>query len=904
MTVLMPRRQCLSCTEQPCVSFIPQDPSALQLTSLCYCDHAYNVHAPELLTVPLPPKGGCLMSNCVVFATPMAKILIQDFSHASVTSTSSPSGISPSVPVSAAIALPHGASTSGRATPWSAPDPSAIDPAGTVNSCRMKAAANHRPGVTENMSPFGPTSRGNSSTSHTSTRPYPRFLSASQGIPKHISPDIVAFNIIFMPYSIQANDDDVNETYPAKAKLVRHKLPDLYRRLNEHHLIIPIEFPASVQGSVLELINTQILAHFSAHNLHLLSSAAMLNNKGSIEYEKLSWVALELSKASRSQASHLLKTTKLTTWEFTGPVIIDHMSKIAKSMKNPFENSLLFLAAPRFAKVSGPIPGMQDVHACFANHVLDTFHTDAYLEQSCNPRCFPGCPGQNVLQLDRLFDPDSSNEEFSETISTTVQCSTTRSTINSLPQPHIVVDLSGDDAVSVPLHASVSDWIDFISRHRPQETASISTWHISGDTVDSVTCGLNMFLLVKHSGEPLRDLPPSVEIGYSHCNDGSDLDITSLFMEHPAFKVQSSGPAIGSAIEKVVISQAVQLAFSDKLTWTLVNDEGFYCPSILLYVSEDRIVHLKACGSLCALHIFYLGQAPLPCSPFLLQWIIGGFNSIVDLTFAEILAPDTASTLAALPISGKGPFNFRDYGSNLTSLITQYVGVQPSQIPNPPSTEERHAIVAQVYSGCLLGSSHGQFPEHAPELITFHDGFNIKVSNELPSFASSIGPSSKPLLIEMYKCTIESAGQVLSRIDYEIASISETEDCDGSEDCPVIDKDTKNRFSEHFGHYLNGKGHPIHKLFNEGVISEAARTAVANNKTFRATQFMSQVSGSFMLPADEFRRIEVRFIKGLPRCYKHLVLENAPAGWELCTPCFGPSEQIRYQSTHRAFAIG
>ncbi|KAF8833933.1 hypothetical protein BDN67DRAFT_985692 [Paxillus ammoniavirescens] len=70
----------------------------------------------------------------------------------------------------------------------------------------------------------------------------------------------------------------------------------------------------------------------------------------------------------------------------------------------------------------------------------------------------------------------------------------------------------------------------------------------------------------------------------------------------------------------------------------------------------------------------------------------------------------------------------------------------------------------------------------------------------------------------MYKCTIDSASQVLHLINYTTASISETEECDQSEGRSLVDEDTKIHFIEHFSHYLNGKGYPIHKLFNNTMV--------------------------------------------------------------------------------------
>jgi hypothetical protein len=137
-----------------------------------------------------------------------------------------------------------------------------------------------------------------------------------------------------------------------------------------------------------------------------------------------------------------------------------------------------------------------------------------------------------------------------------------------------------------------------------------------------------------------------------------------------------SGPGVGSGIERAVLSQAISMVFGDLHMWSTTNNEGYKCPSIVPFASDTSRLHrFQAHGILCALHIFRLGQPPLPCSPFLLCHAIWGFNDLIDSAFVERLAPETAASLAALPLDPMQPLDFSVNGS-LASLLATYSNIQ------------------------------------------------------------------------------------------------------------------------------------------------------------------------------------------------------------------------------------
>jgi hypothetical protein len=81
-----------------------------------------------------------------------------------------------------------------------------------------------------------------------------------------------------------------------------------------------------------------------------------------------------------------------------------------------------------------------------------------------------------------------------------------------------------------------------------------------------------------------------------------------------------------------------------------MTSDGFYTISTRpARSSPNRLNHLRAFGTLCALHIAFLGCGPDPVVPFLIKWAFGGLQSIMGMDLVESLAPRTAVTLQRFP---------------------------------------------------------------------------------------------------------------------------------------------------------------------------------------------------------------------------------------------------------------
>lgn len=123
-----------------------------------------------------------------------------------------------------------------------------------------------------------------------------------------------------------------------------------------------------------------------------------------------------------------------------------------------------------------------------------------------------------------------------------------------------------------------------------------------------------------------------------------------------------------------MLARAIRKSTDDLSTWAQTTD-GFKSLSILPFGALDLKVacKLKTHGLLCALHIFALGQAPIPCSPFLILYILGGFDLLLDHTFIQSLAPEAAHALSAIPANH--PLDLSP-GGRFASLLVTYLNIQ------------------------------------------------------------------------------------------------------------------------------------------------------------------------------------------------------------------------------------
>jgi hypothetical protein len=263
---------------------------------------------------------------------------------------------------------------------WAPPQDPVV---GSTNDRRVASYRTHparHTGVTSNASPFGSTiigtnfSRRPALSNSSSRRPPSRPFSVSTNSSHHSTPnarnapqnDSVTFKAICLPYPVTLFLDivfsavglqiscqvsknslmiDSEEPLPSNLKLSRQKLPNFYRRLDSHHLVIETKVTLT-DSVILDELNLHFTAHLSDHNVRFAESPYRDNHaaSGSLEYEKCAWVILELGKLSADQNSQLLKVARFTSWEITGNTLGTLMKKISTTMKNPIDNTpLLFI---------------------------------------------------------------------------------------------------------------------------------------------------------------------------------------------------------------------------------------------------------------------------------------------------------------------------------------------------------------------------------------------------------------------------------------------------------------------------------------------------------------------------------------------------------------------------------
>jgi hypothetical protein len=333
--------------------------------------------------------------------------------------------------------------------------------------------------------------------------------------------------------------------------------------------------------------------------------------------------------------------------------------------------------------------------------------------------------------------------------------------------PATTIDLTND---TTPAFSSIAAWADYVQAHGARETSGVSSWRVVAPDVELAALALVAFVEAQHNEEAVNlsaMMFQGVEIGFTPDNDGSDMNLSSLFMPDCTFKVYVlnllyyslysfgtlSGSGIGVGVERAVISRAINISLEDHHLWQATNNEGYKCPSIIPFGSDNvRLNRLKTHGTLCALHIFRLRQPPMPCSPFLLCYTIWGFDALVDSAFIEKLAPETAASLAALPLDPTQPLDYSLVGP-LAPLLATYSNIQvciilsmyyvsqlrvlqPSQLPPNMSITQRQDLVGQVYATALLGCPPGAMLDMSKEVFYFHRGFDVAISDEIPSFCA------------------------------------------------------------------------------------------------------------------------------------------------------------------------
>jgi hypothetical protein len=115
--------------------------------------------------------------------------------------------------------------------------------------------------------------------------------------------------------------------------------------------------------------------------------------------------------------------------------------------------------------------------------------------------------------------------------------------------------------------------------------------------------------------------------------------------------------------------------FTDRTLWTTTTDH-FMSINILSLADNPKLeCRLRTYGFLCALYMFVLGQAPLPCSPFLLLYSTGTHNLLFDLPLIQSLAPMVGGDLSAIPPYHSTPLDRTPHGP-MDALVSTHFGYQ------------------------------------------------------------------------------------------------------------------------------------------------------------------------------------------------------------------------------------
>ncbi|KAG1730461.1 hypothetical protein EDB19DRAFT_1832026 [Suillus lakei] len=654
---------------------------------------------------------------------------------------------------------PHPAGSSADQIPVEAWAPLPAPIAGSANDHQVASYRGHAPhctGITSNGGPFVATTTtganthhlGNTTSHHQPSGPFLQSSQHSQNV--HTACDSITFKVVLIPYPICVRGTlmiDSEEPLPSSLKLSRQKLPDLYRRLDSHHLIIKTTVTVG-DSVILDQLDSQINTHFSCHNICFPSSlyGDHQPTSGSLEYEKLDLVILELGKLSANQNTQLLKMALFTSRDITGNVLSVLLRKIAMTMKNPIDDiPLLFIGmidslfAPRFGILRGNIVSEPQVagtvvHPCFAAHVMDTFFTKAIPEPSQEPRCLSSCP----LQFDDLSDSD--DDSLSMNISELIYYT-----------PIIIRRV-------INIY-----WANYIQVHGPRETSTVIPWRVRALNIELGALALIVFIEAQHSctivnlsGEKFE----GTQIGFTPGNDGSDMNLSSLFMADCTFKVAPSGEGIGLGVERAVISRVIKIVLDEHYMW-------------------------------------------------------------------QKLAPDTAASLAALPLD---PAQLLDYSLTgpLSPLLATYSNIQLTvlqltQLPANMSVEQCMELVGQVYANAFLGCPPRAALDMLKEVYYFCQGFDVTFSND---------------------ACITSPSQVIEQLEFEVALVRWPDDC----------------------------------------VPESERNSQEGSLTFRAVQLLLSISGNCCLPTDPTQKIIFCFVKNLPVQHTYVKPARADDSWEPLLP--------------------
>ncbi|TDL28984.1 hypothetical protein BD410DRAFT_834985 [Rickenella mellea] len=734
----------------------------------------------------------------------------------------------------------------------------------------------------------------------------PRHGSRSVSVPK-ATDGPTTFVVVILPLPIPPHPDADGYVY----RIHEIKLRDLLERLQLCGLFIRISVPqtTAMDDPVWELFNDAITTHLSINDIKLQPPPPGVQIEG-ICFEKLDWHIL-VGGNRQATGQRLNPVPTLVSYDFT----IRRLTAIASKVRNPIQNEMLLFAAPRWGRLVGPVhmltPSLEGIHECYANRVMDKFWDIELMEESENPECEDGCERRMELHANDPLPGELSDDEFPSTAHELLEAAhnnnspaqttgandtgleivqdsrqfsganpdlaraheiTGRMAGRSASNDPAYVSSDSDSGASLPMvidatrlnlrrlrtrstqatdanitHQTVSDWHYYLESSivyiDPTEELNIE-----GVSVEHVANALISYLEWHHSGQTTPFVQPA----------GTSVEPCSIrnMLKDP--RKFTCGIAPGDGPERAVIRYAVRNVMCADPEFVRPQNEGY---TLVLrptnsISSTARQNKFRAYGTLCALHIAWLGLCPDPISPFLIQSILGGPESLINLEFIGHISPSLAVELSAWP-SNHAEELPTGLHSPVALLVSQALNLSMIQV-RTTDINEREALTREIYVRMVLGESY-HFDTHV-DYQAFREGFNIRISRE-KSFIETFGSNPLHLVARMSDKHVKTPDDVISHLRY-ISRGAEFAHHEAN-------------WRQRFERYLRGPGHPIHEMLGADVITATRRELVQDDYTFRSTRFLGQISGCELIPSAENWRITIRFTAELPQDYAKEVKPNA-----------------------------
>ncbi|KAJ7604063.1 hypothetical protein FB45DRAFT_64796 [Roridomyces roridus] len=696
----------------------------------------------------------------------------------------------------------------------------------------------------------------------------------------------VVVRVAMYPYVVRGSFE--TPSHPSRRLTVRNdQLLDLLTLLDDHHLILDIRFPRNGVASPTA-ITAALTTALATNNLLLPPSPhAMASSVAAGQLHKQPFVLLS-------------PTRRTVTFTFNEhPKINDNnfgfaeIEKLNKNLPNPEPSAgkpkPFVIVAPKYGNIRGPIDSQHFAsqalpsrvlslpHICFAERVLAGFF------ENLDPRCYEGfcpedppsvpLPAATSSGLIRRRSPSESSPERrirqrqSEPSPPQTAVSILPADV-SVPQPpspgpafrmlpppplpiYPVLRLQdvgplvvGDNLVST---SDVFSWQWTLQR----SAESIVEAHphpfiMHARSIDDGAAGL--WCLLQHM---IRSptVPFPLPDGIIMCDYPES--IAQLFRSNRTMRVgtrvlhngNTGALSIGPGPERAVYRKAVELAVTDHHYWAAAST-GMYVPvfSIAPVEIPERCIAFTAYGTLLALHCYYLGQAPLPVSIWILVALTSGREGmLIPTNVLAALDPDAFTVLAPwLTLSPNDPIP-TDIFHPLVQFLINVVEIQPSNITSPRTAAVHDEWTRTFMIKVLLTWTVEFFG--TPEYLALQRGWNRTVGNTSVVEALVRHQPALSMLACLYDRKVRNLADVVDHLEHKVVR--------------AADDETTPCFSALFflsvERYLHGAGHPLE--LRGGVVANDEWDSRHGDPLFRAALLLEACTDSSLRPASQNWRI-------------------------------------------------